>query len=591
MGYLSVGKPLDFEWVRDVDDGARHIANTWQRWDDARGPWKEQKKEIRNYVFATDTSTTTNSKLPWKNSVTIPKLCQIRDNLHANYMAALFPHEEWLQWEGATEEDSEENKRRVVEAYMKTKLLEQGFETLVSQYVYDYIDYGNVIGDTIWENNFKVLEDGGEVVTNYVGPRATRISPFDHVFDPTVANYRDAPKITRYLKTLGQLQSDAENKPELGYSAEVVKKSIDNRMRLKNVGREDAPKDEAFQVDGFGSLWEYFQSNLVEVLEFEGDYFDEKKGTLVSDRIITVIDRSWVVRDVQQPSWLGESTKQFVGWRLRPDNLWAMGPLDNLVGMQYRMDHIENAKDDAWDQFIIPTKVIKGYVEDFSDMPGERIIAGDDGDVSFLRPPMNEILANSQEIRNYSDLMELMAGAPREAMGIRSPGEKTAFEVQELATAAGRIFQSKIQYFEKEFLEPLINKMFEQAKRNLDVADVARVVGNELGVVEFINVTKEDLTVKGKFRPIGARHFAEQAKVLQELTTFANTPLGQDPTVNVHLSGKKIASMVTKLMNLEKYNLYRPNVRIFEQQETQQLINAAQDNVDRDAITPTEEEV
>jgi hypothetical protein len=36
----------------------------------------------------------------------------------------------------------------------------------------------------------------------------------------------------------------------------------------------------------------------------------------------------------------------------------------------------------------------------------------------------------------YMNLMEEMAGAPKEAMGFRSPGEKTKYEVQRLESAA-----------------------------------------------------------------------------------------------------------------------------------------------------------
>ena len=47
------------------------------------------------------------------------------------------------------------------------------------------------------------------------------------------------------------------------------------------------------------------------------------------------------------------------GWRPRPDNLYAMGPLDNLVGMQYRIDHLENLKSDVFDQIAYPILKIR----------------------------------------------------------------------------------------------------------------------------------------------------------------------------------------------------------------------------------------
>ena len=79
------------------EDGAAWVSSLWDRFNNQRREWIEEKKELRDYVFATDTRSTTNSSLPWKNSTTLPKLCQIRDNLHSNYITALFPNESWLQ--------------------------------------------------------------------------------------------------------------------------------------------------------------------------------------------------------------------------------------------------------------------------------------------------------------------------------------------------------------------------------------------------------------------------------------------------------------------------------------------------------------
>ena len=92
------------------DDLAQNIAHLWSTWHTQRRPLIEEWKEQRNFIFATDTSKTTQGDNGWKNSTTLPKLTQIRDNLHANYMAALFPNSEWLVWEG-DDEDAEADQR------------------------------------------------------------------------------------------------------------------------------------------------------------------------------------------------------------------------------------------------------------------------------------------------------------------------------------------------------------------------------------------------------------------------------------------------------------------------------------------------
>jgi len=100
------------------------IVTNYDEWNNARRGWVEEKKELRNYIFATDTTKTTNSQLPWKNKTTIPKICQIRDNLHANYISALFPNDDWLRWEGYTEDDNDKAKTDAIQSYMSNKVRE-----------------------------------------------------------------------------------------------------------------------------------------------------------------------------------------------------------------------------------------------------------------------------------------------------------------------------------------------------------------------------------------------------------------------------------------------------------------------------------
>ena len=50
-------------------------------------------------------------------------------------------------------------------------------------------------------------------------------------------------------------------------------------------------------------------------------------------------------------------------------------------------------------------------------------------------PDVNALQAN-MELANLQEQMEIMAGAPREAMGFRTPGGKTKYEVQSLENAA-----------------------------------------------------------------------------------------------------------------------------------------------------------
>jgi hypothetical protein len=262
-----------------------------------------------------------------------------------------------------------------------------------------------------------------------------------------------------------------------------------------------------------------------------------------------------------------------------------MGPLDNLVGMQYRIDHLENLKADALDLTIHPPITIKGDVEPFEWGPEATIHIPEDGDVSTL-PPNQAAFQVNNEIGALLQIMEEMAGAPKEAMGIRTPGEKTAFEVQQLQNAAGRIFQHKVNRFEIEFMEPILNSMLETSKRNIDVNEIARVMDDDLGVADFLSITKEDITAKGKLRPIGARHYAARAQLVQNMLGLFNSPMGQ--LIGPHISAKRLAKMVEEYMGFEQYEFIKDNAAVFEQAETQKLANQASQSIQAEAAVPTE---
>lgn len=564
------GTTIDIESMIDPHSLAVEIANRWTSWNNARSEKVKEWKELRNYIYATDTRTTSNNKLPWSNSTTTPKLTQIADNLHANYFAALFPQKRWFRFE-ATDADSDTKiKRSIIQAYMQNKLRQSDFVNTTSKLVNDYIQYGNCFATVDFERKVTKYEDGDRIV-NYVGPKVVRISPFDICFNPLAANFSDTPKIVRSVLTLGEIQRMVENDSSKGYMADIFNKMLGNRGSAR--GNEvDINKSEGFVADGFASLTDYYESDYVEVLTFYGDIYDKVEGKLLNNRIITIVDRAYVLSNEENPSWLGRDPIFHVGWRDRPDNLYSMGPLDNLVGMQYRIDHLENLKADVFDQIAYPVLKIRGDVEDFDFEPNARIYLGDEGDVGYLVPDSTALNADFQ-IQNIEAKMEMMAGAPREAMGIRSAGEKTAFEVGQLMTAAGRIFQHKTAHFERVFLEPILNAMLETARRNMDYEDTAKVLNEDTGLYFFTQITRDDIKANGKIVPMGARHFAERAQRVQNLTTMYQIK-ASDPTVAAHLSGKEFARLLSD--ELGEPALFKENVSVSEQMETQKVATEAQ---------------
>jgi len=564
------GETLDLENIINPDQLAAEIGNKWREWDNLRSTKLEEWKELRNYLYATSTSTTSNAVLPWSNTTTTPKLTQIMDNLHANYFASLFPQNKWMRFEAHTQQDNLKRKRDTIQAYMENKIRQSDFVNIASDLVYDYIQYGNCFATVEWEDRYKITEEG-EYTPQYVGPKLVRVSPYDICFNPVAASFDKTPKIIKSIKTLGEIKRMIKDNPSNDYMNDVFKRMTGVRAAIRG-SDGNVSKADGFIADGFSSIQHYYESDYVEVLTFYGDIYDYTTDELLVDRLITVVDRAYVLNNVENPSWLGTAPVFHAGWRPRPDNLYAMGPLDNLVGMQYRIDHLENLKADVFDQIAYPVMKIRGDVEDFDFEPGARIYLGEEGDVGYLVPDSTALQADFQ-INALENKMEEMAGAPRQAMGIRTPGEKTAFEVQTLQNSASRIFEHKTAHFERTFIEPILNAMLEVARRYMNMSDTLRVIDDATGVAFFREITKDDIIASGKIVPVGARHFAERARRVQNLTQLFQIK-ATDPSVAAHLSGKELARILSE--ELGEPSLFSENIAVTEQLETQEQVQNAQ---------------
>lgn len=587
---MITNSAIEIHDFMDAERLAVQIAENYEEWNMARSAWLAERRELRNYLFATDTRTTSANHLPWKNTVHLPKLCQIRDNLHANYIAAVFPHDRNIRWEGDSQDAETANKRRVIEAYMRNKLAQSKFKLDMSQALLDFIDYGNAFGKVEFVHEERTDPETGEVFRAYVGPKFVRISPHDIVFNPLAKSFKNTPKIIRTLTTLADLKSYVEDHPDAEELEKVFQKSVHVRHQFNSVSEADFAKSEAYQMDGFGTWMNYMNSDYVEILDFYGDIYDRENDVIYKNYHIRVIDRAYVLEKKVNPSWLGCAPIFHVPWRQRPDNLYGMGPLDNLIGMQHRIDHLENAKADAFDLIVHPVMKIRGLVEDFDYGPGERVYVGDEGDVEFMRPDTTMLNADTQ-IALYEQRMEEMAGAPKMAMGFRTPGEKTAYEVQVLENGANKVFLNKSAYFEETFMEPILNAMLETGRRNMPMAETIRtqVADPNINAVEFLKINRADIQAEGNIRPIGARHFARNANIVQNLTQLYSSGLGQDPGVRVHISGLKLAQTMEELLDLERFDLVTENIQVQENQSTQQAAAAAEQILMEENGVPTQD--
>lgn len=579
------GKVMNLQDVISPELLATRITERYVQFDTLRQVKKNDWEEVRRYVYATDTTQTTNSKSPWRNKTTIPKLCQIRDNLYSNYTATLFPKRKWLQWEANNMDSNSSNKRDSIVNYMAWAIEQPQFKHEIDKIIMDYIDFGNCFATVEWTD--ERVADQTKIQSGYVGPSIRRISPIDIVMNPTAENFQSSPKIIRSIISMGELRellqrlSMDENQQEYEELYDYLKKI---RFHARTFQGDWIQQDHLYQMDGFTSFRAYLMQDYCEVLTFYGDWYDANNDHFEKNRVITVVDRHKLIYNRPNASFFGYPPIFHTPWRKRQDNLWGMGPLDNEVGMQYRLDHTENMKADITDVTSFPIQKIKGFVEDFVWQPGEKIFVGDDGDVTLVQPTIN-FQNMDMDINRYPTMMEEMAGAPKEAMGFRSPGEKTAYEVQRMENAASRIYQNKINQFEEQMLEPLLNAMLELARRNMAGATTIRVFDDSFKLATFQTLTPEDITGIGRIKPVAARHFAEQAQLIQNITNLTSSGLWQ--TVQPHFSGIKLSKVVEEVFDLKDYEVVAPFIALAEQAEAQMQQQALQEQMHQQTGTAT----
>ena len=480
-------------------------------------------------------------------------------------------------WEANEKDSNSKRKRDAIVNYMNWIISQPSFKTEIDKIILDYIDYGNCIATVQWIDQRVETSEG--IQSGYVGPMIKRISPLDCVFNPIAENFENSPKIIRSNLSMGEVKellermSNDENRKE--YEA-LWSYLTDIRAQAVEYVGDWQQKDNLYSMEGFSSFREYLQTDNVEILTFYGDIFDTESNELLKNHVITIVDRHKVIGKKPNPSFFGYPPIYHAPWRKRQDNLWGMGPLDNLIGMQYRIDHVENMKADIFDLVTYPVVKVKGFVEEFTWQPGENIYVSEEGDVDLVQPNVQVLQAN-MEIGSLSNLMEEMAGAPKEAMGFRTPGEKTKYEVQRLENAAARVFQNKIKQFEEQVTERLMNAMLELARRNLTGTLTIKVFDDEFNAASFQSLTAEDITGVGRIVPVAARHFAEQAELVQNITSLTQSPVWQ--SVQPHFSSIKMAKLFESVFNLTDYEMVIPYVALAEQADAQRQAQALQEGV------------
>lgn len=544
---------------------ANAVVDLWEQLSRERDAHMDRLSDLRKYLFAADTSKTENNKNGWKNKTRTPKLIQIYDNLMAQYLSALFPNERWVSFEGRTAEDMQQED--LVETYLRHKLKESNFITTARELLSDWVISGvccagvEHVHETIRSN-----VDAEREIVKYHGAKSFRVAPNDFVMASRSPNYETSPFIRRRLIPRASLLNHNNDTSFLQYDEKVLQQLHDMSGWVRD--NVDAIKDIDLLVDGFNTPLEYYQSGMVEVFEFWGDFYNKDTGEYLPNHTIGVVDRMGVLWNEPNPMWNGQRPYTITGWRERPDNLYAQGPLELLTGMQYRIDHLENAKSDILDLTIHPRVDIFGDpVDDYDMGPGAENVFGVDARVQYNAPDVSALQLNN-EIYNLMNLMEEMAGSPKQTAGMRTPGEKTAFEVSSLNEGAMKLFLEKTKHFEMSFMRHHLNNFYTVLGMYFSVEDTFKVLDNATDTMSIIPVSKEALIRDGNLKLHGSENYGRRNQILVDLRDGLGT-LYQNERTAAHIDSLAVDTMIARELDWEQYSIIKPYSGLTEQVDGQ----------------------
>ena len=568
---LGKNKTVTFDNWASPDSKASHIAGKYMEWQSYKSEAMERWKETEAYIYATDTTSLPGGDV-FDHTTHVPIVHELRDELISIMFSTILPNEDFLGWIPFDKESSTQDKRRKALAYIKNRHALNGFRKTIDKLITDVIDYG-VCFSQVQYVDYSGTDSSGVPYPGYAGPVVKRFSPYDVTMDPTAARFEDTPKIIRTLLTMGEFISLAESQ---GWDQEEVAQIVEKRGTYGTVDFSDNKKNKQYTPDGFGSIEQYYTSGMVEVLYFYGAIFDDYEGKLIPDRCVVVADRTCTLSDEEC-----KDPMSFMGsWKPKQDNLWAQGALDQIIGINFQINHRENALSTSIDRFIYPDRVQLGDVEiSYDPRNGSAVyLAPEGGGVQDLSPDAT-VLSYDNQVEKLTAKARMALGLPPSVMGFRSPGEKTAFEVQSLNDGAFRSFIHKAERFELDVVEKIVNSELKVGRDNIQSIMQVEAIGSG-GVPSMLNVTQKDLTSNGKLVPWGARRFALQNKQMNTLNMLANSNLGQ--LIGTHLNTFTLAKVVEELGGFNEFGMISEFAAIEEQFKQQQLANTAQQMIASD---------
>lgn len=386
----------------------------------------------------------------------------------------------------------------------------------------------------------------GRVVT-FDGPQTLAIDLLDFFPQPCVPRLKDMKWVVRrYFLDLDDVR----------YMASIGTFDVGELRRLESEGSFGAASSDLamsvrrFQVrTGMDDETARFQdrySRPIEILEFWGSVPSEYATDGVLQRVITVANRGYLLRN--RPNPYNHGVIPFISFSPAPDPhyFYAAGKAEIVEKLQIVGNRYLNQSLDAADLMIDPMTFYNrasGLVtRNLYSRPGRFI--GLNGNPAEMIQPMQMNLQGltvaDNKISQMREFLQMGTGMVDDAVqGLGGDSRQTAREFVGRREAAGTRLMLESRLYEEMMLEPMANMFMALSKQFLDPPVEVLILGDgsmlDSVTGEPINSTRDVLTGYDLFPSYSARALGAtmglsketQQQTMIQLLTAMSSPLGQ----------------------------------------------------------------
>lgn len=545
----------------------------------SRQTWLEERDEVLKFLNATDARETVCVTNDFDNSTTIPKLSHIYKNIKSNIIGHLFPSDNWLKWIAHTQASNTKETRETITNFVKGKAKASGLEDELERCAEDLLQCGICVGVTYYAREYVsagMVTDSK--ISTYSGPKLRRVDPLKFYHDAAADSMDKATKAIQELYSYGDLRKMVDGNEDISITIEQFHEIMEPRKQAASLTMyQRSMLQRQLERAGFAGALDLASNDKVEMITMFGSFYDASTDTLYDNHKFVIADRRVLISVEPATKWHSTHGLHVGVWDYREGTLAPVGPLNNIVGLQYKIDKLENLRADIFDHIAHPATKEKGDVSVVGrrGAPGARYKIEEDGDISYLHPDVAALNADTQ-INFTMSIMEDVSCSPREAAGLRTPGEKTKFEVQLLDTGQNRLFRNHVKKFERTFVSPICNDYLTLSRNNM-AAEEMEVFDNEIKAPMFTSVTPDMLEADGMLYAVGASITIERANLLQAISTVFNS--GVSSIIAPHVSSLQLALALEDLIESSKYGIFKEFAAVFEAAKLEVAKATAQDEI------------